>query len=534
MFDYAAHGLTASVARPPIPGRPQTAAEVLEPVLAQDPERLALVGRHGRYSYRELDREANRAAHALRELGIAAGDRVAACLPNDVAIAIAFLACMRLGALWVGVNRVLAPREKAHILRDSGAALLLASPDVHAELAGERGELAALQACLAVDPGGSRDEWSARLARQSDARPDAALDAWGPAAIAYTSGTTGKPKGAVHSQHNILLPGAVTAASGIYSAGAAQGSVLPLTILNLVVLGPVQAWQCGVCSVAMDRIDAVGVAEWVARERICTFAAVPTVIHDLLTHPDVRPVQLSSLVQPLVGGAECPEEFRALYRERFGADVAIGYGMTEAPTAVTRAEGEPQPVPGLCGKALPQCEISIRGDDGRELPAGEEGEICVGPARSGAWAGVYTPMLGYWNRPDATAEALAGGVYHSGDIGVLDADGTLFIRGRRNELILRGGANVYPVEVERVLLEHPAVAEAAVLGIPDRRLGERVVAAVRLADGADASGAALRDHCRALLARYKVPDAIALVESMPRNAMAKVIKRELRRLFERE
>src|SRR5215468_1141771 len=208
--------------------------------------------------------------------------------------------------------------------------------------------------------------------------------------------------------------------------------------------------------------------------------------------------------------------------------------MTEAPTAVTRTEGEPQPRPGLCGKALPQCEISIRDDTGREPPTGVEGEICVGPARSGAWAGVYTPMLGYWNRPDATAEALADGVYHTGDIGVLEPDGTLFIRGRRNELVLRGGANVYPAEVERVLLEHPAVAEAAVLGVPDRRLGERVVAAVRLADGAQVSDAALRDHCRAALARYKVPDVIALVESLPRNAMAKVIKRELRPLFERE
>jgi acyl-CoA synthetase (AMP-forming)/AMP-acid ligase II len=441
---------------------------------------------------------------------------------------------MRLGALWVGINRALAPREKAHILRDSGAALLLATPEVHAELAGADVELSELRARVAVDPGGARDEWSARVARGSDARPEVALDAWSPAAIAYTSGTTGKPKGAVHSQHNILLPGAVTAAAGTYPAGAAQGSVLPLTILNLVVLGPVQAWQNGVCSVAMDRIDAVGVAEWVERERVCTFAAVPTVVHDLLTHPDVRTEQLASLVSLLIGGAECPEEFRALYRERFGSDVAIGYGMTEAPTAVTRAEGDPQAVPGLCGRALPQCEISIRGEDGRALPSGEEGEICVGPARTGAWAGVYTPMLGYWNRPDATAEALAGGVYHTGDIGVLESDGTLFIRGRRNELILRGGANVYPAEVERVLLEHPAVAEAAVLGVPDRRLGERVVAAVRLAEGARESGDALREHCRASLARYKVPDAIALVDSLPRNAMAKVIKRQLLPLFERE
>jgi len=534
MFDYAAHGLNAPALRPEIPGRPQTVAEVLDPVLDRDPERLALVGRHGRYSYRALDREANRAAHALRELGVAAGDRVAACLPNDAAICVAFLACMRLGALWVGINRVLAPREKVHILNDSGAALLLAPPDVHEEVSGTGSDLPALRTRVTVDPGAPRDEWVVRLARQDDARPDVPLDPWGPAAIAYTSGTTGKPKGAVHSQHNILLPGAVTAVQKIYPAGAAQGAVLPLTILNIFVLGPVAAWQYGVATVAMDRIDAVGVADWIEREQICTFSAVPTVIHDLLTHPDVRVEQLASMAQPLIGGAECPEEFRELYRARFGADVAIGYGMTEAPTAVTRAEGEPQPRPGLCGKALPQCEVSIRGEDGRELPAGSEGEICVGPARSGAWAGVYTPMLGYWNRPDATAEALAGGVYHTGDIGVREPDGTLFIRGRRNELILRGGANVYPAEVERVLLEHPAVAEAAVLGVPDRRLGERVVAAVRLADGATTSDDALREHCRAQLARYKVPDVIQRVDSLPRNAMAKVIKRELLPLFERD
>src|SRR5687767_11900737 len=164
MFDLAAHGLNAPSARPEIPGRPQTVAEVLDPVLARDPDRLALVGRHGRYNYRELDREANRAAHALRELGIAAGDRVAACLPNDAAIAVAFLACMRLGAIWVGVNRVLAPREKAHVLDDSSAALLLATPEVHAELARESGDLLALCARVIVDPSGSRDEWGERVA----------------------------------------------------------------------------------------------------------------------------------------------------------------------------------------------------------------------------------------------------------------------------------------------------------------------------------------------------------------------------------
>jgi len=532
MFDYAAHGLRPPSRRPEIPGRPQSVAEVLDPVLAREPERLALVGRRGRFRFDELDREANRAAQALRGLGVGPGDRVAACLPNDAAIVVAFLGCMRLGALWVGVNRPLAAREKAHILSDSGARTLLAAPAVLEELAAEQPP--DLRHRIAVDPGEPGDEWAPRLAEASEERPGPPPDAWGPAAIAYTSGTTGLPKGAVHSQHNLLLPGAVSAAEGQHPLGVTQAAVLPLTILNIFVLGPVHAWQHHATSVAVDRIDAVGLAEWVERERIGSFAAVPTVIHDLLTHPEVRHEQLESLTQPLVGGAECPEEFRRLYRERFGRDVAIGYGMTEAPTSIARADGEPQPRPGLCGRALPQVEISIRDSDGRELPPGEVGEICAGPARSGAWAGVYTPMLGYWGRPEATEEALAGGVYHSGDLGLLEADGTLFIRGRRNELILRGGANVYPAEVERVLLEHDAVSEAAVLGVSDARLGERVMAAVRLDAGAVCNETALRDHCRERIARYKVPDRVVFVEALPRNAMSKVIKRELIPLFDAE
>jgi acyl-CoA synthetase (AMP-forming)/AMP-acid ligase II len=233
----------------------------------------------------------------------------------------------------------------------------------------------------------------------------------------------------------------------------------------------------------------------------------------------------------MVGGADCPEEFRDLYRQRFGREVGIGYGMTEAPTAVTSADGTPSAKPGLCGKALPQIEIQVLDEDERPVPAGEMGEICVGPARKGEWAGVYTPMLGYWNRPDATAEALKGGLYHTGDVGLLEADGTLYIRGRRNELILRGGANVYPAEVERVLGEHPAVAAVAVFGLPDERLGERVVAVVQRETGASVDEAALVGHVRGELARYKTPDQIRFVDDMPRNAMNKIVKRELHPLF---
>lgn len=514
------HGLIAPTLRPKFPsGRTQNVGEVLDWVLDEAPERLALIGRSGRLTYGELDLEINRAAAVLAALGVAAGDRVAACLPNDVPIVVALLATIRLGAVWVGVNRPLAGPEKDWLLEDSGAHVYLTSADLAGEIRART---------RVVD----EHEWARRMADTGDPpRPAACAetDPFGPAAIAYTSGTTGRPKGAVHSHHNLLLPGAVSAATGLYGPDTRQGVVLPLTILNLVVLAPLTAFQVGSACVAMDRIDPVGLAEWVRSERVGHFAAVPTLLHDLFTHPDVGSEDLASLERPMVGGADCPEEFRALYRDRFGKEVGIGYGMTEAPTAVTSASGAPADKPGLCGTALPQIEIQILGEHDEPLAPGELGEICVGPARRGDWANVYTPMLGYWNRPGATHEALRGGLYHTGDLGFLEADGNLYIRGRRSELILRGGANVYPAEVERVLVEHASVAAAAVLGVPDERLGERVVAVVQLAG--DATEEQLMAYVRGELARYKTPDQIRLVREMPRNAMGKIIKRELQPLF---
>ncbi len=522
VFDYAAHGLVPS-ARPAIPSAPQTIAAVLDRGVAEHPDREALVARHGRYTYRELDRAANRAAHALARLGIGPFDRVAASLPNDAEIVIALLAVMRLGAIWVGINRVLAAPEKGYMLGDAGVRVLLADPAVAAQLALNRSALPALTHVVEVREGDAGSQWATLCANQSDGpcRRDA-IDPFAPAAIAYTSGTTGFPKGAVHSQHNLLLPGAVAAATGAYGADLRQGVLLPLTILNLMVLAPLLAFQDGSCCVVIDRMDPEGLAEWIRRERVGHVTAVPTIYRDLLGDPAIDPDDLRSLRRPEVGGAECPEAVQALYRRRFGAEITIGYGMTEAPTAVARSDGRTVPTPGFCGKAVPQVEIEIRG-----ARSASGGEICIAPAARGAWAGVYTPMLGYWNKPHATSEALRDGVYHSGDLGFLDDDGNLFIRGRRSELILRGGANVYPAEVERVLRAHPGVADAAVFGVPDERLGQRVAAVVTPAADARLSADDLRAHCSAELARYKVPERIRIDATLPRNSMGKVLKREL-------
>ncbi len=527
----AALGLIAPPARPPLPGGgPQHTAEVIDPTLAADPGREALVGRSGRFTFAALDRAANRAAHALAALGVGPGARVAACLPNDVDLPILFLATQRLGALFVGVNRLLAPPEKAYLLRDAGAHVYVTLAAIAAELAAQ--ELPELAHVVAVSPGAEDCAWARRCAAASDARPAVALDPFAPAAIAYTSGTTGFPKGAVHSAHNLLLPGTLSRLNRRVPEGTRQGAVLPLTILNLIVLEVLAPWLDGRTVVAIDRTDPLGLAEWIRSERVGAFSAVPTIYHDLLAHPEVKAADLASLVAPGVGGSDVPPEVVRLYRERFGRDVGIGYGMTEAPTAVSWSDGSVPAGPGLCGKALPQVEIEVVDEAGRVLPAGKVGEITVRPARSGTFAGVYTPMLGYWRKPDATAAALRDGRYHTGDLGFLAADGNLYIRGRRSELILRGGANVYPAEVERALQEHPDVEFAAVLGIPDARLGERVVAVVQLRPGRAAPAEdALRAFCGERIARYKVPERIATTAALPRNAMGKVLKRELAGTF---
>ncbi len=498
-------------------------AHVLERALRERPDAEALVGRFARYSYRDLDEAAARAAAALARLGVGPGDRVAATLPNHPDIVVACLGAMRLGAIWLGINRALAPPEKAYLIGDAEPSVTLADPamtDQLRDLGGGR--------LVTVDPEDPASEWATFLGQVApDDAPAIEVDPHAPAAIAYTGGTTGFPKGVVHSQHNLVLVGAVHAAMGDHGPDARFGVLLPLTILNLMALTPLKAFQMGACCVTMDRVDPVGVAEWVRTEHITSFGAVPTIVHGLLTHPDVRDEDLETLTRPEVGGADCPEEFRELYRERFGSEVALGYGMTEAPTAVTLERPEGPHLPGCAGVALPHVRITVRDEEGRELGADEIGEVCVEPATEGPWAGVYTPMLGYWKQPEASRSALRDGVLYSGDLGLLDAAGNLFIKGRRGDLIIRGGANVYPAEVERILHEDSRVAACAVVGRPDERLGERVVAHVQVAPGETLDAVTLRAHCAERLARYKVPEEFVFVDDFPRTPMGKIRKVDL-------
>ena len=522
------HGLVMTAHRPPIPGWPQDVNGIVDRAATMHPDRQALVGRFARYTYRELTAEVEATARALARGGVRAGDRVAACLPNHPDIVIAFLAVMRLGAVWTGVNRVLPLQAKADMLADTGASLYLADPEAAAELGDLRlrpGELREVVTVQAEEPGA----WLRQLGAPgtSHERELATVDPFAPAAIAYTSGTTGTPKGVVHSQHNLVLVGAANAQFGIWRSQLRQGVVLSLTILNVVALGPLLIFALGGTCVCIDSSRPVALADWIEREHVESFSSVPTILHDLLTAPDVRTEQLATLTHLGVGGSNCPDSLREAYRDRLGGELLSGYGLTEAPSVLT-CQSPDRPVhPHGTGLPLPHLKISIVDPSGQELPVGEIGEVCAGATPTGPWAGVYTPFLGYWNRPDATREAFQDGLLHTGDLGHLDEQGELWLTGRLDEVINRGGSKIHPAEIEQLLAGEAAVAAAAVIGVPDERLGQRVVAFVEPEPGASVDVNALRAHCRAALARYMVPEQFFIVETLPRNAMGKVLKGQL-------
>lgn len=524
------HGLLIRPERPVIPGGgPQSVADLVSSYA--DPYREALVGFARSWTARELETDVDAAAAAYAGLGLKPGDRVAATGPSDGHIVVAFLGAQRMGLVWVGINRMLAAPEKRFLIEDSGAKLLL-------------GDAESLEQCAPLASSGVRllridedgpDAWQAlAAARRGAARPGVAVDPFAPAAIAYTSGTTGVPKGAVHTQHNMMTiatAGHALIGFGNWERGLRRSMNIPLTLLNLMVYGPVGALVGQGTFVCMERFDAVGAARTIEEKRIEMLGTSPTTVYDLLNRPEFAGRRLQHLRYVFAGGAFVAEELKDRFREIYGVELVEDYGLTEAPTSIVAGRVNERALPGSAGRMHPHLEVAaLDGDDG-VLGPGEVGEIAARAVQSGRWAGVYTPMLGYSNRPDETRETLRGGWLHTGDLGHVDAQGRVFIVGRKKDTILRGGANVYPAEIERLLRTDPRVEDAVVLGLPDARLGEVAAAYIQLNEPqADAQGvkADLLALCQRELARYKVPERWFAVREIPRNQMRKPMKNELR------
>jgi long-chain acyl-CoA synthetase len=498
---------------PPIPGDAQTIGELIRARGATLSTAEALVDPDVRLTFAELDQLTRRWAAAFAAHGLLPGDRIAVSLPNGAPIAVSFLAAQRGGFVWVGINRAYTGVEQRDLLADSGARLLLTNVQVEPDASMPN----------RIDPESS--EWRSFVDAVPDVA-DAVVDPAAPAAIAYTSGTTGTPKGVVHSQRNILLPGAAAQWRG---DGAGRiGMYLPMTSLNMQVLGTVYALVNGECLVCIPRSDVATVVAAVRDEKIARLSASPTTVHDILGDPSIAASALATLTDLTLGGAPTNPSLEPRFRERFGHGFLSGYGLTEAPASVTRVRAGLPARPGSSGPPLPQYVIDIVDDDGVVLPTGDVGEICVRAADTGELAGVYTPMLGYWRRPEATAAALRDDRLHTGDFGWLDNDGELYVVDRRVDLIVRGGSNVYPAEVERVFEADGRVAECVVVGRTDDRLGQVPVAFVRTVSGATVTADELLTVAAESLARFKVPVSVEFVTDLPRNQMGKVLRAELR------
>lgn len=495
---------TVNGERPPGPLRP--IARVLDAALAARPEATALEAASGAWTYAELNERADRAAGALWSLGVRPGRRVAACLPNDLDIVAAFHGAQRIGAVWAGIGEALSASEQQHLADLCEPAAVLAGPRCRVE------------SSATVDP----DRWKALLHSASPApRVDLDLDA--PAGIGFTSGTSGTPKAVVHSQRNLLLPGAVLVATRGWGPELRKGDSFPFTVLNMLVLSTLLTAQAGGCAVIMDRRDVDGVAEWIAEHRVTVWNGAPAQLYDLARRPNL---DLGSLREVWSGASDTPDSVRTAFAAAHGPVPRATYGLSEAPTVVAIDPPGTHWVSGSSGRVLPQYDVAAY-DDGHRLPPGEPGELCLAGATTGPWAGLWTPLLGYWE--DGRVRPAPPGPFPTGDIGTVDAAGQLSVLDRKKMVIIRGGANVYPLEVERVIGAHPAVANVAVCAVPDERLGQKVAALVESADPA-VDFDELAALCRRELAGYKVPEIWSRVDTLPLNAMGKIERTRLTEL----
>jgi long-chain acyl-CoA synthetase len=462
-------------------------------------------------NYAVLDAGVARAAGFLRSKGVGEGDRVGLQLPNVPYFPVLYFGALRLGAVVVPMNPLLKAREVAYHLQDSGARLLFSWPDFAEAAEGGAGEAGA--ECILTKPG----EFEQLLGGADPVEEVADRADDDPAVIIYTSGTTGSPKGASLTHANITA-GAKTARE-LVDIDVDDVGVATLPLFHVFGMNSVM----NVCLVhggmltLVPRFTPEKVLEVIERDSATVFAGVPTMFSALLNHPDRESTDTGSLKFCVSGGAAIPVEVLRGFEEAFGTTILEGYGLSET-TGMGSFNLPDGRKPGSIGKPVGGTEMKVVDDDGNDVPQGEPGEVVM--------RGPFV-MREYWGKAEATEDAMAGGWFHTGDIAKIDEDGYFFIVDRKKELIIRGGYNVYPREIEEVIYSHPAVREAAVVGVPHDDLGEEVGAAVALRDGEQVAPDELRAYVKERVAAYKYPRAIWLVDELPKGPTGKILKREI-------
>ena len=488
-------------------------ATTLANTAASHPDRIAVRLDEHALRYRDLDELSARAASWLRGRGIKAGDRVGLMAPNTLEFIELYYGILRAGAVVVPMNPQFKSREVGYYLADSGAALALAWHGV-ADQASAGARNAGTDLVL-IEPADLADT----LARSDPAPVITDRASSDTAVILYTSGTTGQPKGAELTHANLISNIEVTRTTvlNLQPADVLMGA-LPL----FHSFGQVVAMGCAIasggCLTLLPRFDPARALEIIKRDRVTVMIGVPTMYAAILHGAAGSAGDVASLRVCVSGGAAMPVELMRAFEKHFGCMILEGYGLSETSPVASVNHPDRERKPGTIGQAIAGVEMRVQNDEGDPLPPGEIGEIAIRGDNV---------MKGYWRRPQNTAEAMAGGWFRTGDLGRMDHEGYFSIVDRKKDMIIRGGLNVYPREIEEVLYEHPAVAEAAVIGVPDQMLGEEVAAVVTLKPGASAGPGELRDHVKRQLAAYKYPRHVWIVDELPHGDTGKVLKRAI-------
>jgi long-chain acyl-CoA synthetase len=465
-------------------------------------------------NYSLLDEASARVAALVKSKGVEPGDRVGLMMPNVPYFPAIYYGILRAGGVVVPMNVLLKAREVAFYVEDPEAELLFAWGDF-----GEAAEAGAEKAgteVILVKPG----EFEQLLADQEPDRDMAERSGEDTAVILYTSGTTGKPKGAELTHANLYRNSkGVSEKLGEMGAEDVLLGALPLFHSFGQTCTMNSAVSVGATVTMLPRFDPDKALQIIERDRVTIFQGVPTMYNAMLHSESCDSADCSSLRTCMSGGAAMPAELMRAFEEKFGCVILEGYGLSETSPVASFNHPDRERKPGSIGTPIEGVEMQVWDDDGNEVPQGEVGEIVIRG---------HNIMKGYWNRDDANKEAITGdGWFRTGDMAKMDEDGYFFIVDRKKELIIRGGYNVYPREIEEVLYEHPAVQEAAVIGVPHDELGEEVGAAVVLKDGESVEADELGSYVKEQVAAYKYPRRIWFVDELPSGPTGKVLKREI-------
>jgi long-chain acyl-CoA synthetase len=489
-------------------------ATLLTTSAAKFPERIAIRLDDAAVPYAALEAGSQRVAGMLKSMGVEPGDRVGIMLPNTPHFPLAYYGALRLGAIVVPMNPLLSKREVAFYLENSGAKLLLAWHGFAESAQGGAEQVEGAEVLL-IEP----EDIAKRVGAAEPIVEVAHKDGDDTAVVLYTSGTTGHPKGAELTHHSIgsnvqaCLPLYKPTEDDVLFGGLPFFHVFGQTCtLNVAVAAGAQV-------TLLPRFDPTTALEIIQRDKVTVFMGVPTMHGAVLHHPKRADFDTSSLRLFVSGGSALPVEVLRGVEKEFGAPILEGYGLSETSPVASFSRMELEKKAGSIGVAIDGVQLRVVDDAGAEVATGEVGELQVkGP----------NVMKGYWKNPEATKAAIsADGWFSTGDMAKKDEDDFYFIVDRKKDLIIRGGYNVYPREVEEVLYEHPAVAEAAVIGIKHEELGEEVAAAVSLKSGAQVTADELRDFVKEQVAAYKYPRHVWIVDELPKGPTGKILKREI-------